>query len=172
MPQQDRKLYREPHEGSTSLGISPRGVFEGLSDRALRVIKLLSEGLTGLEIAGHIGVTQENASVYQHRLVQRLRLANKLHLIGEACRTGIFDNPLNVDAAQPEEINVAMRQQLQMLSDGVEVSQIATLFGTSSSYIINRSSFIRRRLGAQTTAHAIRIANEVELLPADTSSVF
>ena len=60
-----------------------------LSDREREVLRLLALGLTGKEIAKHLGISDRTVETYRSRLMQKLNVNNLADLVRFAIQAGI-----------------------------------------------------------------------------------
>jgi DNA-binding NarL/FixJ family response regulator len=99
-----RKVLAGHRYVSESLGerlamrLSGRGAVESgslheLSAREFEVLRMIAEGKSGKEIAGHLSLSYKTVSTYRTRLLEKLRLRTNHDLIQYARREGlIFDS--------------------------------------------------------------------------------
>jgi DNA-binding NarL/FixJ family response regulator len=71
--------------------LGPRGLtFSGLSDREVRVLKLVAEGLDTSEIAGCLSYSERTIKNVLHEVTTRLQLRNRSHAVAYALRNGLI----------------------------------------------------------------------------------
>ena len=71
--------------------LGPRGLtFSGLSDREVKVLKLVAEGLDTSEIAGHLSYSERTIKNVLHEVTTRLQLRNRSHAVAYALRNGLI----------------------------------------------------------------------------------
>lgn len=157
-------------EDEPAFEINPKGVFETVAPRNLKIIELLSLGWKGREIADEVFHLAPN-TYYNNQavLLRHLAVSNVPQLINVACENGLFlENPaLNRDSPLLSE---GMRRQLHLLAQGLTTKEYAPILGVSEHYLRNRIPTLRARLGARTIAHAIRIAWQHKILPLNLES--
>jgi DNA-binding NarL/FixJ family response regulator len=71
--------------------LGPRGLtFSGLSDREVKVLKLVAEGLDTSEIAGCLSYSERTIKNVLHEVTTRLQLRNRSHAVAYALRNGLI----------------------------------------------------------------------------------
>lgn len=56
----------------------------------IRLVKMLSEGYSSIEIAIELGLSIRSAETYRHRLIKRLNVANSVELVEYFHKNGLF----------------------------------------------------------------------------------
>ncbi|MBM4121765.1 MAG: response regulator transcription factor [Nitrospira sp.] len=70
---------------SRSKGRSIRkGTTQALTPRQKTILRLVSQGLTNREIAGHLGISVRTVEVHRFNLMRRLRVRNVAQLLRQA----------------------------------------------------------------------------------------
>lgn len=71
--------------------LGPRGLtFSGLSDREVKVLKLVAEGLDTSEIAVSLSYSERTIKNVLHEVTTRLQLRNRSHAVAYALRNGLI----------------------------------------------------------------------------------
>ena len=71
--------------------LGPRGLtFSGLSDREVKVLKLVAEGLDTSEIAVSLSYSERTIKNVLHEVTSRLQLRNRSHAVAYALRNGLI----------------------------------------------------------------------------------
>ncbi|HYN68809.1 MAG TPA: response regulator transcription factor [Candidatus Eisenbacteria bacterium] len=71
--------------------LHPRGLtFAGLTDREVRVLQLLAEGLDTAEVGKHLFYSERTVKNIIHDLTSRLELRNRTHAVAYAIREGLI----------------------------------------------------------------------------------
>lgn len=71
--------------------LGPRGLtFSGLSDREVKVLKLVADGLDTAEIAGCLSYSERTIKNVLHEMTTRLQLRNRSHAVAYALRNGLI----------------------------------------------------------------------------------
>lgn len=71
--------------------LSPRGLtFTGLTDREIRVLRLIADGLDTNEIARELCYSQRTVKNVLHDVTSRLQLRNRSHAVAYAVREGLI----------------------------------------------------------------------------------
>lgn len=88
-----------PSLGLVTAGESPESVLERLTDRMRQVLRLVAEGHTNEEIAGHLRIGQETVKYYLKRVLVTLDARNRAHAVATAFRLGLFETPADAEIA-------------------------------------------------------------------------
>jgi DNA-binding NarL/FixJ family response regulator len=71
--------------------LAPRGLtFSGLTDREVRVLRLLAEGLDTAEVGRQLFLSERTVKNVVHDLTSRLNLRNRTHAVAYALRQGLI----------------------------------------------------------------------------------
>jgi DNA-binding CsgD family transcriptional regulator len=71
--------------------LSPRGLtFTGLTDREIKVLRLIAEGHDTSEIAQQLSYSQRTVKNVLHDVTTRLQLRNRSHAVAYAVREGLI----------------------------------------------------------------------------------
>jgi len=71
--------------------LNPRGLnFTGLTDRELKVLKLLADGLDTVEVGHQLFLSERTVKNIVHDLTSRLNLRNRTHAVAYALRQGLI----------------------------------------------------------------------------------
>jgi DNA-binding NarL/FixJ family response regulator len=61
-----------------------KGATQALTPRQNTILRLVSQGLTNREIAGHLGISVRTVEVHRFNLMRRLRVRNVAQLLRQA----------------------------------------------------------------------------------------
>jgi DNA-binding NarL/FixJ family response regulator len=61
-----------------------KGTTQALTPRQKTILRLVSQGLTNREIAGHLGISVRTVEVHRFNLMRRLRVRNVAQLLRQA----------------------------------------------------------------------------------------
>jgi len=61
-----------------------KGATQALTPRQKTILRLVSQGLTNREIAGHLGISVRTVEVHRFNLMRRLRVRNVAQLLRQA----------------------------------------------------------------------------------------
>ncbi len=95
-----------------------------------------------------IGMAHDKREFTDDEIAEAVKITNKLHLAAEP----------------PTELTLAQREALRLLADGDRHAAAAAKLGISESAFKARLQSARVRLGARTTAQALKKAREYQLL--------
>lgn len=71
--------------------LNPRGLtFTGLTDREVKVLKLLAEGLDTGEVGRHLFLSERTVKNIVHDVTSRLNLRNRTHAVAYALKQGLI----------------------------------------------------------------------------------
>lgn len=70
-------------------GHTPVHPHEALSAREFEVLRMVSEGKSGKEIAGHLSISFKTVSTYRRRLIHKLGVRSNAELVQYAVRAGL-----------------------------------------------------------------------------------
>jgi DNA-binding NarL/FixJ family response regulator len=71
--------------------LAPRGLtFSGLTDREVRVLRLLAEGLDTAEVSRQLFLSERTVKNVVHDVTSRLNLRNRTHAVAYALRQGLI----------------------------------------------------------------------------------
>jgi DNA-binding NarL/FixJ family response regulator len=71
--------------------LAPRGLtFSGLTDREVKVLRLLSDGLDTLEVGRQLFLSERTVKNVVHDVTKRLNLRNRTHAVAYALRQGLI----------------------------------------------------------------------------------
>jgi DNA-binding NarL/FixJ family response regulator len=71
--------------------LAPRGLhFSGLTDREVRVLRLMAEGLETVEIGQRLFYSERTVKNIVHDITSRLHLRNRTHAVAYALRQGFI----------------------------------------------------------------------------------
>lgn len=71
--------------------LSPRGLtFSGLTDREVKVLRLLAEGLDTAEVGRQLFLSERTVKNVVHDITSRLNLRNRTHAVAHALRQGLI----------------------------------------------------------------------------------
>ena len=71
-------------------GRTPVHPHEALSPRELEVLRMVAEGKSGKEIAGHLSISFKTVSTYRRRLIRKLGVRSNAELVQYAVREGLI----------------------------------------------------------------------------------
>jgi DNA-binding NarL/FixJ family response regulator len=81
-----RRLMRDAHQGAAALVGTPSAV----SKRELRILRLLADGLSTIEVASEMAYSESTVKGAIHELTTRLGLRNRTHAVAYALRAGLI----------------------------------------------------------------------------------
>ena len=71
--------------------LSPRGLtFSGLTDREVKVLRLLADGLDTGEVGRQLFLSERTVKNVVHDITSRLNLRNRTHAVAYAVRQGLI----------------------------------------------------------------------------------
>jgi DNA-binding NarL/FixJ family response regulator len=71
--------------------LAPRGLtFSGLTEREVRVLRLLADGLDTAEVGRHLFLSERTVKNVVHDVTSRLHLRNRTHAVAYALRQGLI----------------------------------------------------------------------------------
>ena len=71
--------------------LAPRGLtFSGLTDREVRVLRLLAEGFDTAEVGRQLFLSERTVKNVVHDVTSRLNLRNRTHAVAYALRQGLI----------------------------------------------------------------------------------
>jgi DNA-binding NarL/FixJ family response regulator len=71
--------------------LAPRGLtFSGLTDREVKVLRLLAEGLDTAEVSHQLFLSERTVKNVVHEVTSRLNLRNRTHAVAYALRQGLI----------------------------------------------------------------------------------
>ena len=135
----------------------------GLTGRRLRVLALMAEGRTNLEISELLGLAPMGANFHICRLLRELGAVCRAHAVGEGWRRGLLTgDQRDVDPG----LTSHQVQIVALLADGLTYSQAARRLDRTTEAVKSDAVQARRKLGAANAAHAVDLAYRAGLLPA------
>jgi DNA-binding NarL/FixJ family response regulator len=110
---------------------APRGGFASLTHTHRRVLELIRQGRTNLQIAGTLHLSRDTVKQHVSEILRRTGTANRTELIDRAHTTGIFSpsaSPCGLAAlvSRVPEVSARERDILGLLATGASDSQIST----------------------------------------------
>lgn len=145
------------------LGPSPSG--DGpvpfLTDCQWRVLRLLAEGRTGLQVARELGVSPVTVRGYSHRIQEALSANTVAHAVHLAHQLGMLDD---LPRRQRSVVPPAQVEVLRMVAAGLSNSKIAAVLGRSEYVVAEQVRQARHRLGAGDRSHAVALAMAAGLI--------
>jgi DNA-binding NarL/FixJ family response regulator len=81
-----RQVSRLQHHVLTPMGLS----YSGLSDREVRVLRLVADGFDTHQIASELCYSDRTVKVIMHDIISRFQLRNRSHAVAYALREGLI----------------------------------------------------------------------------------
>jgi DNA-binding CsgD family transcriptional regulator len=128
-----------------------------LSPRQREVLALVSQGLTSKQIGERLGTSRATVESQVRWAMLKLGARNRLHAIALAASADpLLPAPGTCAVLDPEQ-----RRLVDLLARGVPLSRAAASLYLSRRSADRRLAAVRRALGVETTAEAVRLLGRV-----------
>lgn len=132
-----------------------------LSPRQQQVLALVGAGLTSRQIGDRLGIGRGTVEAHVRWALIKLGAANRLQAVALAAG----HEPVLTPAAAQIALDAEQRRLVELLAQGMPLSRAASSLYLSRRSTDRRLAAVRRALGVETTAEAVRLIGRVAEQP-------
>lgn len=127
-----------------------------LSPRQQQVLALVGTGLTSRQIGARLGISRATVEAHVRWAMIKLGARNRLHAVALAASCA----PRPASPGTRIVLDLEQQQLVDLLAQGMPLSRAASTLYLSRRSADRRLAAVRRTLGVETTAEAVRLISQ------------